>query len=215
MISWERRSAGLCCVGAAIWVGAAEWSLDVPFDALSLFGATFLAWVGAEIHTSIHYASNTAAPEQGGERDCTLTPHDIRISRVFREGFPTEVKRFLREHHFGEAYHESKTEPLEHLSHEWRGVDFEYDDDELQERTVATILALNRFLADLHNSSGIAARYPATTYSVPTDEERANDRFEDYTVQSIARLDAGASELIDFYEEVERLMRTRAPDEFG
>lgn len=207
-MNWGRISAGIVAMSFAAWTAGSSWSSELPYEpAIGLFVA-FFAWLRLEFTSQsplVNVVPKPVAP----------SPNDLRLGRRLREAFPAATRRFLREHAFGQVYHESKTKPLEDLAHEWRGAAFEFDDYHLRLAASAVITDVNDFLDKLAMHSGVAGNYPPGNFSIPTDEERATDYFSNLTDQRIAEATNTSEELLTNFEDFERDFRAKAPAEFA
>ena len=209
---WGRISAAIIAMGFAAWTAGSDWSSGVQYEPLISFFVAFCSWLALEFADSRPSAVPVVAEPT---TPVTLSPNDLRLARHLRGAFPSNTRRFLREHSFGQVYHNSKIETLEQISYDWKGTEFEFDDSELRTLADATVDKTVTLLDKLATYSGPATRYPDDSYSIPTDHERATDTFAEHTQKHIAEVDQLASDLLASYEEFERAFRKKAPAEFG
>ncbi|MCW4114357.1 hypothetical protein NPA31_005195 [Aurantimonas sp. MSK8Z-1] len=172
------------------------------------FFVSLCSWLGLEF-------AERDKPEAAKALPPELSPNDLRLGRRLREAFPPHTRRFLREHSFGQVFHESRVKPLEDLCYDWRGAAYEFDDYELRLTAAAVVTDVNDLLDKMNTYSGVADRYPPGNYSIPTDPERARDTFTDLTQKRIEEVDKLAGETLEQFENFEREFRSKAPAEFA
>ena len=138
-----------------------------------------------------------------------LTEHDQRLGDMLASTFDESTQRFLRDHSFGSPFDGERTKPLDRLSYTWEGVDHQFDDPNLQEKAKAVLDANEALVHKIALSVEMADNYPNYHYSVPSREERANDSFEQHTVDAISEIHALTRALLKAYEAFRLEFRSR------
>ena len=140
-------------------------------------------------------------------------PHDLDLVRRWRKLIDEQLRLFLREHNFGDAYLRSRVAPLHDINETWLGATFEFDDPELQRPFRAFLDANSAFCNLLIErthvmDNNIAFCWPKTAMDQKFGPQKT-------TLEAISRLNslAGAlSEAVDAFERVTR-SRIRVPIE--
>ena len=202
----DRIGAGVSAMAALTWLfwPSADWKFE-PEPAYA-FGIALCVWIWRELSDS--KASENAQTESRSH------PHDLSLARKVRSVFDEETKRFLRFHDLGVTFRAELASRLFMVADEWRGIDYEFQDSDLNREMKELIQLTQEFSKELALASG-PVRNNASLLSVPTDEERAGDWFSSETLEKVSELNELATRVLGAYEKLERLMREKLPSVYG
>ncbi len=134
-------------------------------------------------------------------------PHDLALIAQWKACLGDPLRRFLRDHDFGEAYRRKLLQPLQEIAAQWQGAQYELDDRELDcafgvfhaaNRAFCTLLTERTRPLDQNQELATAKTTLDTGFGLQT-----------HTRETIARLNLAASALNDAIDRVDREIRIR------
>lgn len=134
-------------------------------------------------------------------------PHDLALIARWKACLSEPLRRFLRDHDFGEAYRRKLLHPLNEIDAQWHGAQFELDDREL-ERAFRAFHEANRAFCALLGERTHAIDGNNELASVKTNLD-ATFGLQSGTRDAIVRLNLAARMLNDAIDGVEREVRVR------
>jgi len=134
-------------------------------------------------------------------------PHDLALIAHWKACLGDPLRRFLRDHDFGEAYRRKLLQPLQEIAAQWHGAQYELDDREL-DRAFGVFHAANRAFCTLLTER---TRPLDQNQELATAKTTLDTGFglQTHTRETIARLNLAASALNDAIDRVDREIRIR------
>lgn len=134
-------------------------------------------------------------------------PHDVFLVAQWKALLSDPLRRFIRDHDFGEAYHRNLLLPLHKIDAQWHGAQYELDDAELERVFRAFHLANRAFCALLaERTRALAGNNDLASAKTNLDTTIG---LQSGTREAIARLNLAARALNDAVDGVDREVRVR------
>jgi hypothetical protein len=134
-------------------------------------------------------------------------PHDLSLVARWKAHLSDPLRRFIRDHDFGEAYRRKLLLPLHEIDAQWHGAQYELDDAEL-ERAFRAFHAANRSFCALLAERTHALANNGDFASAKTNLDTTFG-LQSGTREAIAQLNLAARALNDAVEGVDREVRFR------
>lgn len=203
---WQRILSGsICMVSVAWFTSSYQRSPEFPFEALLAVLGAAGAWIWAEQRHDKPAPSAVPA----------LHPNDVALGLRLREVFSPALRRFLREHSFGQPFRNGQIAGIETIADDWQGAAYEFEDEELDNISAEIVRLSSEFANKIGLYSGPAMRWGADFLSIPTDHERADDLFTEQTFSNIREIDDIANQIVGKVDEFEKAFRRLSPESFS
>ncbi|MEJ0092702.1 MAG: hypothetical protein WDN46_04505 [Methylocella sp.] len=134
-------------------------------------------------------------------------PHDVELLQRFHRQIPLALKKFLRQHNFGNSFLLGKLDPLHEMNEDWVGADYEFHDAVVQAAFVDVRQAAHAF-GELVVQRIYAMRGNPKMGWPKTDQD-AEIGIQPNTEQAIRDLNAKATALSKMIDTLERVARER------
>lgn len=134
-------------------------------------------------------------------------PHDLELVRRWRKLVDEQLRLFLREQNFGDAYLRSRVAPLHDINETWVGATFEFEDPKLQRPFRAFLDANSEFCALLVERTHVMDTNMAFCWPKTAMDQKFGP--QKTTLDPISRLNALARALNETIDTFDRATRSR------
>lgn len=187
---------------SAAWGVSSYDTGDFPWEPTLTFIASFGAWAFAE------FKADAPTPAVNG-----LHPHDIELGNTLRSLLDERLKRYLREHSFGQTFRYATIDPISELAN-WTGTEREFVNADLDNQS-SEVVRLARELDGKITEYGNPLEHRMEFMSLVPDQERVSDWHSRETSLKIQEVNSIANQLADAGDRFERTFRELSPESYA
>ena len=201
-----RVGVALSAFGALTWLlwPSDVWKLE-PEPLFVLLGA-LTSWGIAEWNLVF------STLDSDDQSDTSSHPHDLILYRRYKSLIDTNALVFLRDHDMGGSFSAEELVPFERLARDWRGADFEFHDEVLQQNFSEIITKVRQLVRTIAESAN--ETQPGSNWLSLVPPRERGGFWSDEVSEKVERINNLATEAMSAIDDFERTCRTRIPDAY-